>query len=250
MPTALIVEDEPEANKLLAMLVQLRGYRTASAFNGSEALAKIQSESPDVVFLDLMLPDVNGYTICSDLKSRKATAVIPVVIVTARVADENRERCFALGADDFVAKPYTPDEIFKALDESARWTERIDEELASSGFEVLSGDESDTARNLGRLLNLLLARTPLDRDAVLRIGTCLRRFFESADAWGRRHDVTRVATFRHQAFPDRIEFQLQDHAGWLLSGEAPPAEDPAFTESHRHEDPRSITWIIRFEASS
>src|SRR3954454_17984312 len=90
MPTALIVEDVPEANKLLSMLVQLRGYRTDSAFTGSEALEKIGHSPPDIVFLDLMLPDINGYEVCKSLKSLKATSPIPVVMVTARVAAENR----------------------------------------------------------------------------------------------------------------------------------------------------------------
>ena len=92
MPTALIVEDEPEANQLLSMLVQLRGYRTESAFTGGEALEKVEHGPPDIVFLDLMLPDINGYEVCRRLKTRKATSLIPVVMVTARVAAENRDR--------------------------------------------------------------------------------------------------------------------------------------------------------------
>ena len=68
MPTALIVEDEPEANKLLSMLVQLHGYATESAFTGSEALEKVRNHVPDVVFLDLMLPDLDGYEVCRALE--------------------------------------------------------------------------------------------------------------------------------------------------------------------------------------
>ncbi len=67
MPKALIVEDEPEANELLAMLVQLRGYQTDSAFTGGEALIKAEQARPDIVFLDLMLPDLNGYDVCRAL---------------------------------------------------------------------------------------------------------------------------------------------------------------------------------------
>ncbi len=118
MPTALIVEDEPEANKLLSMLVQLRGYRTESAYRGSEALDRLRNHVPDVVFLDLMLPDLDGYQVCRSLKSSGSTCLVPVVIVTARLAAENRIESFSVGADDFVPKPYTPDEIFHALDRS------------------------------------------------------------------------------------------------------------------------------------
>ena len=71
MPTALIVEDEPEANHLLAMLVQLRGYRTDSAYTGGEALEKVRQQPPDIVFLDLMLPDINGYEVCKSIKASR-----------------------------------------------------------------------------------------------------------------------------------------------------------------------------------
>src|SRR5689334_22299746 len=109
MPTALIVEDEPEANRLLSLLVQLRGYSTESAFTGGQALELAGSRRPDIVFLDLMLPDINGYDVCRALKARRETHPIPVVMVTARVADENRLQSFRVGAHDYVPKPYTPD---------------------------------------------------------------------------------------------------------------------------------------------
>lgn len=115
MPTALIVEDEPEANRLLARIVQLKGYRTQSAFNGSEALIAVESEAFDVVFLDLMLPDANGYDICRAIKGRPESSHTPVVIVTARLADENRAMSQQVGADGFIPKPYTPGQIFDAL---------------------------------------------------------------------------------------------------------------------------------------
>ena len=116
MPIALIVEDEPEANRLLARIVQLRGYQTRSAFTGSEALAALdEAEPPDVVFLDLMLPDTDGYDVCRRIKSRPETSTIPVVMVTARLADESRALSIQVGADGFIPKPYTPNQIFDAL---------------------------------------------------------------------------------------------------------------------------------------
>src|ERR1700677_4494190 len=148
MPTALIVEDEPQANKLLSMLVQLRGYSTESAFTGSEALEKVRNRVPDVVFLDLMLPDLDGYEVCRALKSSGTTSQVPIVIVTARVAAENRIESFHAGADDYVPKPYTPDQIFDALDESsARGRESTLSRI--EGEVVLDGrDDGETLRRL------------------------------------------------------------------------------------------------------
>ena len=126
MPTALIVEDEPAANGLLAMIVKLRGYQTESAFTGGEALKKADDHRPDLVFLDLMLPDINGYEVCKSLRDRRATGDVPVVMVTARLAAENRVQGFRAGAVEYIPKPYTPDQIFAAMTRADSWRGRID----------------------------------------------------------------------------------------------------------------------------
>src|SRR5262245_9635702 len=121
MPNALIVEDEPQANQLLSRLVQLRGYQTESAFSGGEALDRAADRRPDVVFLDLMLPDTDGYAVCRALKARPETSTVPVVMVTARLADESRAQSYQAGAQEFVPKPYLPNQIFDALAAADAW---------------------------------------------------------------------------------------------------------------------------------
>ena len=149
MPTALIVEDEPEANKLLAMLLQLRGYQTESAFRGEEALEKIRQHAPDVVFLDLMLPDMNGYDVCRSLKSSEPASPIPVVIVTARLTAENRIESFEAGADDYIPKPYTPDQIFDSLEQSCAWRDQLDAPRVEGTVPLDLRDNGDTLRRPG-----------------------------------------------------------------------------------------------------
>ncbi len=112
MPTALIVDDEPEANKLLSMLVQLRGYRTRSAFTGEEALALARDDRPDVVFLDLMLPDLTGFEVCRELRSDRETSLVPVVVVTARLADRNRVESYQAGTATSCPSPTLPTRSF------------------------------------------------------------------------------------------------------------------------------------------
>ena len=217
MPTALIVEDEPEANKLLAMLVQLRGYPTESAFTGAEALEKVRNRVPDVVFLDLMLPDLDGYEVCRALKSSGTTSQIPVVIVTARIAAENRIESFHAGADDYVPKPYTPDQIFEALDESnARRRESTAARI--EGEVVLDGrDDGETLRRLARLRGLLLARSGLEPEAIESISAAIRAIWSSVDAWARRSGLDRVATLAYALSPENLVLTVHDEAGWLAS---------------------------------
>jgi CheY-like chemotaxis protein len=215
MPTALIVEDEPEANKLLAMLVQLRGYRTDSAFTGSEALEKVNRTPPDIVFLDLMLPDMNGYEVCKSLKSRKTTSAIPVVMVTARVAADNRLQCFFVGADDFIPKPYTPDQIFQAMTVADAWRRHLERQDFDGEIRIETRDEVESLRQLSYLRNLLLTRTSLDADAVRRLVSALQEIWRDAVDWGQAQSVNHVATLAYRLKPDALTLELTASSPWL-----------------------------------
>jgi CheY-like chemotaxis protein len=224
MPTALIVEDEPEANKLLSLLVQLRGYQTDSAFTGGEALAKVDREPPDIVFLDLMLPDIDGYQVCHSLKSRKETTLIPVVMVTARVALENRIRCYCTGADQYVPKPYTPDQIFEAMDDAEHWRRLVENDGTAGEFVLESRDEGESLRRLAQLGSQLLAGTPLGIDAVCRVNESLRQLCFQADAWGQKHNVRDVASLAYRIEPDQTVLTVRDLSSWFRDDPRSPAE--------------------------
>jgi CheY-like chemotaxis protein len=215
MPTALIVEDEPQANKLLAMLLQLRGYKTISAFRGDEALEKIREHAPDVVFLDLMLPDMNGYDVCRSLKSSVTDYLIPVVIVTARLTAENRIESFEVGADDYIPKPYTPDQVFEALEQSSAWKDHLDAARVEGEVALDLRDDGETLRRLARLRRLLQVRSRLGPEEIDRISTAIKELWSSVDTWSRRRRLDRVATLRYSLTAEALTFIIHDEAGWL-----------------------------------
>jgi CheY-like chemotaxis protein len=215
MPTALIVEDEPEANRLLSMLVQLRGCRTESAFTGGEALDKVGQRPPDIVFLDLMLPDINGYEVCKRLKSRRATSLIPVIVVTARVAAENRVESFRAGADDYIPKPYTPEQIFQAMSKALSWHGRTCESTVEGLIPIAPAGEDELLRLLGQLRNVLLARTTLDLDAISSLASAVREIAEDAMNWARRSHHPLDTALGFHVEPDHLAITLRDSSGWL-----------------------------------
>jgi CheY-like chemotaxis protein len=254
MPTALIVEDEPEANKLLAMLVQLRGYSTISAYSGAEALEKVVTHMPDVVLLDLMLPDRDGYDVCRALKASGTTSQVPVVIVTARIAAENRIESFRAGADDYVPKPYTPDQIFEALEESHDLVQKSDLP-PFDGEVVLDGrDDGQTLRRLARLRSSVQARCGLEPEAIDRFTAAIKTIWSSADRWGRKAGIDRVATLAFSLSDDSLRLTVQDEGGWLASaGELDPdpvltvLADAGFDQVIYDRGERSLTLVKRFE---
>jgi CheY-like chemotaxis protein len=215
MPTALIVEDEPEANRLLGMLLRFRGYQTQSAFSGQEALRLVERSCPDIIFLDLMLPDLNGYDVCKILKSSKGTSLIPLVIVTARIAAENRIESFCLGADDYIAKPYTPDQIFRATEQAIEWLDQSRTGLIQGIVPFQSQDDGEVLRRMGQLRSLVFARTPLSLEAVTQIGQAIKELWCLAEEWARSQNEDLVSTLVYSLSSQRLVLTFRDSAGWL-----------------------------------
>jgi two-component system alkaline phosphatase synthesis response regulator PhoP len=107
----LIVEDDPDIAELIARYLAKAGFVTERAGSGREALKQITVRPPDLVVLDLMLPHMDGLEICRSLRADDRTAAIPIIMVTARAEESERIVGLELGADDYVAKPFSPSEL-------------------------------------------------------------------------------------------------------------------------------------------
>jgi two-component system phosphate regulon response regulator PhoB len=109
--TVLIVDDERDLVQVVEFNLRQAGYETISAYDGEHALAAVKHRLPDLIILDLMLPDIPGTEICRSLKSNPRTKSIPVIMLTARGEEVDRVVGFELGADDFVTKPFSVREL-------------------------------------------------------------------------------------------------------------------------------------------
>ena len=106
--TVLVVEDERKLRDLVRSYLERAGFTVLSTGSGAEAISMATSAAPDLVVLDLGLPDVSGETVARELR---ATSVTPILMLTARSAEEDRIRGLELGADDYVTKPFSPREL-------------------------------------------------------------------------------------------------------------------------------------------
>ncbi|HYK26620.1 MAG TPA: response regulator transcription factor [Streptosporangiaceae bacterium] len=106
--TVLLVEDERKLRELVRSYLERAGFTVLSTSSGAEAISLATSASPDLVVLDLGLPDISGETVASELR---ATGPTPILMLTARAAEEDRIRGLELGADDYVTKPFSPREL-------------------------------------------------------------------------------------------------------------------------------------------
>ncbi|MBP1909832.1 response regulator transcription factor [Methanolobus bombayensis] len=107
----LIVDDEMDALMSLKVALEAEGYNVAEAKDGHEAIDKVNSEIPDVILLDLMIPGIDGFEVCRQLKSDSMYSHIPIIMLTARGEIDDKVEGIELGADDYVTKPFNLKEL-------------------------------------------------------------------------------------------------------------------------------------------
>lgn len=125
----LIVDDEPFNVDLLEQELEDHGYDTMSARNGQEALDKVAAEAPDLILLDVMMPIMDGFTVCRILKEQEETRLIPIVIMTALDAIDDRIKGIEAGADDFLTKPVNDRELLARIQTTLRLKHTVDRKL-------------------------------------------------------------------------------------------------------------------------
>src|SRR4051794_24213900 len=119
--TVLIVEDERDTNDILASLVQARGFEPVQLYSGAQVMPAVREHSPDLILLDLMLPDLDGFAICHDLKKNRETNLIPVIMVTALDDAVHRAHGVRVGANGYLLKPFTPEQLYDVMDKAMAW---------------------------------------------------------------------------------------------------------------------------------
>ena len=111
----LIVEDDPKSLKLTRDLLQVSGYETIEATDGKQGVELAKAKKPDLILMDLMMPKMDGYTACSKIKADQATKVIPVIMLTAVGHEFNKKFAMEMGADGYITKPFTREELLDAI---------------------------------------------------------------------------------------------------------------------------------------
>jgi CheY-like chemotaxis protein len=111
----LLVEDEPENQLVIGLILTTEGYNVITADRGDAALKLAAGEKPDLILLDVMMPEINGYEVLERLRSNPETAGIPVVLLTALAQEKDVEKAVEAGVNGFVAKPFEPAELISCV---------------------------------------------------------------------------------------------------------------------------------------
>ena len=159
--TILLVDDDPILLKLLASLLSDKGYRVMQARNGEEALQIVVREDIDLILLDILMPGMDGYEICSVLKQTEATRVIPIILITALDSSESKVKGIECGADDVITKPPIPAELLARARSLIR-IKKVNTNLTSienvltSLANIIEAKDSYTEGHIQRVANMAM----------------------------------------------------------------------------------------------
>jgi phosphate regulon transcriptional regulator PhoB len=184
-PQVLVVEDEADIRQLVVFHLTREGFACTTAASGAEALRAIRAHRPDLVVLDLMLPETDGLEVCRRLRADPATAALPIIMLTAKADEVDRVVGLEVGADDYVVKPFSPKELVARV----RAVLRRAHPAAATGVVLKAGVVSlDTSRHEVEVDGRPIVLTPKEFDLLQTLlesaGRALSREYLLNRVWG------------------------------------------------------------------
>jgi two-component system, OmpR family, response regulator len=210
MPTALIVEDDPDQAEMAARLLRYRNFESEIAGTGGAGLAMARSLKPDVILLDLMLPDTTGFDVCRGLRLDRETMLTPIVMLTALGDDQNRSRGFRVGANAYVAKPYGAQELFQAVAEARAWRARMEQGQIQGEIHVQLYSEVKFLQEVNDFLMSVTLAIPFTHEQVLCLRQALLEMGQNAIEWGNRHRSEQLVDITYRIHADHVEIVIRD----------------------------------------
>ncbi len=184
----LVAEDDRDIADLIAHYLQKAGWHAQIVSSGDDALAAVRRDPADLVILDIMLPGLSGFEVCRSLRSDPATAGVPIIMVTARAEETDRIIGLEIGADDYIAKPFSPNELVARIRALMRRSKRAEPHESTITFGPIVMDLSrHLVLDAGREVKLTAKEFLLLYYLLQHRGRVLSRDQLLGDVWGYRY---------------------------------------------------------------
>lgn len=227
--TVLIVDDERDANDTLAGMFRERGFGVIQRFSGAEGLDTARAIHPDLIMLDLMLPDLDGFSVCEELKKNRATNLIPIVMVTAMHDADNPIRGVRVGANGYLAKPFDAKLFDEVVDAALEWREEHAGKGTTGEIQFDIRSEMTYLQQINDWLSDLYAHTPLTERQIKDLRQAVLEMGGNAIEWGHRKNADLPLTITYRIHPDSVSLTIRDRG---------PGFDPKnLPHAARAEDP-------------
>jgi DNA-binding response OmpR family regulator len=207
---ALIVEDDADLAEVVAVHLGRWGFQPTLLPEGRAAVAWARRHLPDLVLLDLMLPDIDGYDICQELKLERATNLIPVLMMTALNDPQDRARGLRVGADYYLCKPFTEEQLHEAVTATLGGRELLLARGTQGAIRFEVRSDTTHLEELNQLLASLFLFTPLSTAQVRQLTMAVRELGTNAIEWGHRNQVDRLVTVTYDIAADRVTIVIRD----------------------------------------
>ena len=228
-PIALIVNDEPATSAQLAALVGELGFEAVVSSTGAGALSHVRAQQPDVILLDLTLPDATGFEICHKLKCDRETNLIPIVLVALKDDPRQMLSGVRVGSNGYISKPYTSDEVKEAIDSAIAWRHERIEHGDSGEIVFMLRSEMSILQQTNDMLTDLFSHTPLTERQIKELKQVLTEMGGNAIEWGHR---------RNADLPLKITYRIGSDQVTLIIRDQGPGFDPKnLTHAACDEDP-------------
>jgi two-component system, OmpR family, KDP operon response regulator KdpE len=213
---ALVVEDDPNIVDLIRSNLAVRGFDAVVSADGLRALRLLETESPDIVLLDLMLPEVDGFELCRQIRERSSVAII---VVSARGGERDKVSALNVGADDYMTKPFSIEELLARINATLRRTRPAASTVTETAPEVitvadlvidLTGQQVSRA---GRLVHLTPTEFALLRELALNRGKLLSHAHLLRRVWGHGYETE---TEYVRVYVRRLRAKLESNGAPLI----------------------------------
>jgi CheY-like chemotaxis protein len=207
---ALIVEDEEGIGQLMAEHLRRRGFEPTLLTEGKPAIPWIQKNRPEFVLLDLMLPDVDGFSVCEDLKLDRETNLIPVIMVTALGEHKDKIHGLQVGANRYVPKPFTFEQLDKAIDDVFVWREELQRRGTAGEVNFQLQSDYQFLEELNQLLSALFLYSGLSQSQAKQLTMAVRELGTNAIEWGHQKQIDRIVSVTYRIDAEKITIVIRD----------------------------------------
>jgi len=211
----LVIEDEPDILEVIQYNLEREGHKVIACRNGEQGLSRIRTDNPDLVLLDLMLPGMDGVEVCRRVKSDPVTRAIPIIMVTAKSEESDIVLGLGIGADDYIAKPFSPRELVARVKVVLRRGPL--REQTGGGEQIVRGPLLiDLGRHEARVGEQLLTLTPTEMRLLHFLASHPGRVFPRAHLLSRVIGEDAVVTDRNIDVHVRaLRQKLGEHAAFI-----------------------------------
>lgn len=232
MGTALIVEDDPDQATLVAQFLRLRGFTPVVSPTGGDGLSRARLRPHDLIVLDVMLPDVDGFEVCRRLRGEPATRATPIVMVTALDGQPDRMRGYRVGANAYVTKPYAPEELYDAIEAALRWKADLLVGKVRGEIQIELPSVCPLLSDVNEFLTGLCRETPLTSDQIAQLRQSIMEMGQNAIEWGNRHRAEALVRITYRTYEDRVEVVIRDEGPGFNPKKVPHAAKPEDPIAH------------------